>query len=174
MKIFASFVAMTFALGLSVQAADVSVKLTDVHLCCQSCVKGVQKAVAKVDGVTVTADREASTVTLTGPDNATVQKGLDAVVAAGYFGKSSDSAFTVTAVTGAKDQKVQTLQVEGVHLCCDKCVKSVNKALDKVSGVKENTAAKGAKTFTVTGDFSDKELFDALQSAGLTGKVGQQ
>jgi hypothetical protein len=36
-----------------------------------------------------------------------------------------------------------------------------------------NTAAKGAKSFTVTGDFNDKQVFDALQKAGLTGKVGQ-
>ena len=174
MKILAAFVAMTLALGLSGRAADVSVKLTDVHLCCQSCVKGVQKAVAKVDGVTASADREAGTVTLTGPDTATVQKGVDAVVAAGYFGKSSDPGITVTAATGAKDQKVQTLQVEGVHLCCDKCVKSVNKAVESVSGVKGTTAAKGAKSFTVTGDFSDKEVFDALQKAGLTGQVSQR
>jgi copper chaperone CopZ len=173
MKIFAAFVAMTLALGLSVQAADVTVKLTDVHLCCQNCVKGAQKAVVKVEGLTIAADREAGTVTLTGPDNATVQKGVDALVAAGYFGKSSDSAFTVTSVTHAKDQKVQTLDVEGVHLCCDKCVKAVNKAVEAVPGVKGTTAAKNAKTFTVTGDFTDKDVFDALQKAGLTGQISQ-
>ncbi len=144
-----------------------------MHLCCQSCVKGVQRAVGKVDGATASADREAGIVTITGPDTATVQKGVDSLVAAGYFGKSSDPAITVTSVTGAKDQKVQTLQIEGVHLCCEKCVKSVNKAVGSVPGVKGATAAKGAKSFTVTGDFSDKEVFDALQKAGITGRVSQ-
>jgi hypothetical protein len=36
-----------------------------------------------------------------------------------------------------------------------------------------NTATKGAKSFEVTGDFKDSDVFDALQKAGLTGKVGE-
>ena len=170
-NIFASAI-LGLALAFSAQAADVSVKLTDVHLCCQSCVKGVQAAVGQVPGVTASADMEEGTVSLTGPDTATVQKAVDALTSAGYFGKSSDPSIKVNAVTGAKDQKVQSLQVEGVHLCCGKCVKSVNAALSSVPGVTGNTAAKGAKSFTVTGDFNDKEVFDALQKAGLTGKAG--
>ena len=168
-KLFASAV-LGLALAVSVQAADVSVKLTDVHLCCQSCVKGVQAAVGQVPGMTASADMEEGTVSLTGPDTATVQKAVDALTSAGYFGKSSDPSIKVNAVTGAKDQKVQSLQVEGVHLCCGKCVKSVSDALGTVPGVTGNTAAKGAKTFEVTGDFNDKAVFDALQKAGLTGQ----
>ena len=171
-NIFASLI-LTLGLLGSVRAADVSVKLTDVHLCCQSCVKGVQKAVGTVPGVTANADMEDGTVSLTGPDTATVQKAVDALTSAGYFGKSSDPSIKVNADTGAKGAKVQSLQVEGVHLCCGKCVKSVNTALGSVSGVTTNTATKGAKSFTVTGDFNDKEAFAALQNAGLTGKEGK-
>ncbi len=170
MKIIAPFIALAFA--ISVHAADVTAKLSDVHLCCQSCVKGAEKAVSKVDGVTVSCDKDAGTVALTGPDTATVQKGIDALVGAGYYGKCSDAGFTVASTTDAKDQKVQTLGVQGVHLCCDKCVKAVNKAIEGVDGVKATTAAKKVKTFTVTGDFNDKQVFEALQKAGLTGKVG--
>jgi copper chaperone CopZ len=161
------------ALAFSARAADVSVKLTDVHICCQNCIKGVQKAVGTVPGVTAEADMDEGTVSLVGPDTATVQKAVDALTAAGYFGKSSDPNIKVNAETGAKGQMVQSLQVEGVHLCCGKCVKSVNAALSSVTGVTTNTAAKGARSFTVTGNFNDKEVFDALQKAGLTGKVGQ-
>ncbi|HTY86837.1 MAG TPA: cation transporter [Candidatus Acidoferrum sp.] len=171
-KLFA-FAIVTSALAWSVQAADVSVKLTDVHLCCQSCVKGVQKAVGQVPGVTATADMDEGTVSLTGPDTAAVQKAVDALTGAGYFGKSSDPAIKVSTDTGTKDQKVQSLQVEGVHLCCGKCVKAVNEALASVSGVTTNTAAKGVKSFTVSGDFNEQEVFAALQKAGLTGKVGK-
>jgi len=57
-----------------------------------------------------------------------------------------------------------------VHLCCGKCVKALNAALGTVPGVTGNTAAKGVKTFEVTGDFNDKEVFVALQKAGLTGQ----
>ena len=76
-------VALAFAMIGSLNAADVSVKLTGVHLCCQNCVKGVEAAVGKVEGVTASSDRDAATVTLTGPDKAVVQKAADALFAAG-------------------------------------------------------------------------------------------
>lgn len=165
-----TFAALILALTLTARAADVTVTLTDVHLCCQSCVKGVARAVADVAGLTAKADEDAGTVTLTGPDTATVQKGADALVAAGFFGKSSDAAIKINADTGAKNQTVSAIKIEGLHLCCGKCVKAVKAALDTVPGVTGNTAAKGAKSFEVTGNFNDKDVFDALQKAGLTGQ----
>lgn len=165
-----TFAAFILALTLTARAADVTVTLTDVHLCCQSCVKGVARAVADVAGLTAKADEDAGTVTLTGPDTATVQKGADALVAAGFFGKSSDAAIKINADTGAKNQTVSSIKIEGLHLCCGKCVKAVKAALDTVPGVTGNTAAKGAKSFEVTGNFNDKDVFDALQKAGLTGQ----
>jgi|SRR5665213_262132 len=162
--------AIVLALALAARAADVTVTVTDVHICCQSCVKGVAKAVADVAGLTAKADEDAGTVTLTGPDTATVQKGADALVAAGFFGKCSDATIKINTDTGAKNQKVQSMKIEGLHLCCGKCVKAVNEALATVPGVTGNTAAKGAKTFEVTGDFNDKDVFDALQKTGFTGQ----
>src|SRR5262245_43889720 len=93
------------AFGLSASAAELSVKLSDVHLCCQSSVKAVQAAVAGVSGVTAAADKDAGTVTLTGPDKATVQKAADSLVAAGYFGKSSDASIQMRPHSGATGQK---------------------------------------------------------------------
>lgn len=168
-RIYTSMV-LALVLAGSAGAADVSVTITDVHLCCQSCVKGAAKAVADIPNLTAKADQDAETVTLTGPDTATVQKGADALVAAGFFGKSSDPAIKLNAETGAKNQKTQAIKIEGVHLCCGKCVKAVGEALATVPGVTGNTAAKGAKSFEVTGDFNDKDVFDALQKAGLTGQ----
>jgi copper chaperone CopZ len=136
-------------------------------------VTGVDKALTDVKGVTAKADRTAKTVVLTAADAATVQKAADALVAAGYFGKSDNPAIKIKSDTGAKGQKAQSLKIEGVHLCCDKCVSSVDEAVKKVAGVKEQDAKKNAKTFTVTGDFNDKELFEALNKAGLTGKISK-
>ena len=65
---------------------------------------------------------------------------------------------------------VQSIKIENVHLCCGKCVKAVNEVLATVPGVTGNTAAKGATSFEVTGNFNDKAVFDALQKAGLTGQ----
>jgi len=114
-----------------------------------------------------------SKATLTGSDKAAVQKAADALVAAGYFGKSSNSEIKLAADAGAKGKKVQTLKLEGVHLCCGKCVSTVDEAVKSVAGVKGHTAKKNAESFEVTGDFNDKEVVDALQKAGLTGKVAQ-
>ena len=160
-------------LNIAARAEEVSVKISEVHLCCKNCVTGVETAVAKVPGAKAEADQEAGTVTLTGPDKATVQKAATALLKAGYFGKSADPDIKLDARTGAKDQKVQTLKIEGVHLCCAKCVKAVDHAVKGVAGVKEQTAVKGAKSFEVTGDFNEQEVFAALQKEGLTGKVAK-
>jgi copper chaperone CopZ len=167
MKNLVLALATVLSLGLAANAATVTI--TDVHICCGGCVKGVAKAEADVPGITAVADEDAGTVVLTGPDVATLQKGADALVAAGYFGKSSDPAITIDADTGAKNQKVQSITIEHLHLCCGKCVSAVNEALSGVPGVTGNTAKKGADSFEVTGHFNDQDVFAALQKAGLTG-----
>ena len=153
-------------------SAETTVKLSNVHLCCKSCVTGVEKAVGKAKGVTATVDKDAGTVSLTGADKGAVQGGVDALVAAGYFGKSDSPEVAPKDTSGAKDGKVTSLKVDDVHLCCGKCVTAVQKAIEKVKGVTGNTAEKGVKSFEVKGDFSPKEVFGALQAAGLTGKAG--
>ena len=171
MKLFITSIITAFALVLSARADDVTAKISNVHLCCDKCVKGVDTALTSVPGVKATCDKDASTVQLTGADKATVQKAADALVAAGYFGTSDD--VKLEAATGAKGEKVQTLKVSGVHLCCAKCVKAVDKAIKSVPGVTGQTATKGAESFDVTGDFNDQEVFAALQKAGLTGKAAK-
>jgi copper chaperone CopZ len=113
-KFFFTVVAI-LALAAFAQAES-TVKLSGVHLCCKSCVKGVDKAVGTVSGATAASDMEASTVTITAPDAATAQKAVDALTSAGYFGKSEDPAIKVDDSTGAKDAKVSSLTISGVHL----------------------------------------------------------
>ncbi len=165
-----AFSVATLTVAIVAQADEV--KLSGVHLCCGSCVKGVEKVAAKVSGASVAVDKDAGTVTISSSTKAAIQQTVDALVAAGYYGKSSDSSIKL-AGSHATDGKVQSLKVEGVHLCCGKCVTAVQNALGKVSGVKGNTAEKNVKTFEVTGDFSAKAVFDALNEAGLTGKVAK-
>ncbi len=165
---FATTLLATFALSAS---AESTVKLSEVHLCCASCVKGADKAVSSVTGATSVTDKDGRTVTIKAADTATVQKAVEALVAAGYFGTSSDTEIKVKAKSGAKKPNVQSLKLTGVHLCCGKCVTAVNDSISKVAGVKANTATKGAESFEVTGDFSPKEVIKALNKAGLTGKI---
>ncbi|NBV21060.1 MAG: hypothetical protein EBS05_03945 [Proteobacteria bacterium] len=170
MKLRLALSLFTLTAALAVQADEI--KLSGVHLCCGSCVKGVEKAAAKVGGASVTVDKDAGTVTISASKKETIQETVNALVHAGYYGKSSDGSIKL-ADSGAKDAKVASLKVEGVHLCCGKCVTAVQNALSKVPGVKGNTAEKNAKTFEVTGDFSAKAVFSALQDAGLTGSVAK-
>jgi mercuric ion binding protein len=170
--LIATFVA-AFALTLAAQADAVSTKITDTHVCCGGCVKAVAAIIATVPGATGAASDDDSTISISGPDAATVQKVADALVAAGFYGKSSNPDIKIVSDTGATGAKVQSLKIEDVHVCCGHCVKAINEALSGVPGVTGNTAAKGATSYTVTGDFTDKDVFDALQKAGLTGKVAK-
>ena len=173
MKITLASLLTLFAFVAAVQAEDVTVKLTDVHMCCDECVHQANKAVANVKGVTAVPDKETDEITLTGPDTATVQKAVDALVTGGFFGKSSDPRIAVIADTGARNEKVQTLKVEGVHLCCGECASAVGRAVKKTSGATGHTAKKNAKSFEVTGDFNQQEFFDALHDKGLNGHVAK-
>jgi periplasmic mercuric ion binding protein len=170
-SLFLSVIAV-FALA-TVSQADVTVKISNVHLCCGKCVKGAEKAVGTVDGAKANIDKDARTIEVTAPDTATAQKVADALVKAGFFGESGDSSIKIDASTGAKGTKVQSLTIKGVHLCCPKCVKAVHETVTAVPGVTGETAQKDAESFTVTGDFNDADVMTALQKAGLTGKVGE-
>jgi copper chaperone CopZ len=170
--LFAS-IAAALALTLAARADDVSAKITDTHICCGSCVKAVAKIIATVPGVTGSADEDDSSISLSAPDTATVQKAVDALVTAGFYGKSSNPDIKIVSDTGATGAKVQTLKIENAHVCCGKCVKAINDALGDVPGVTGNTVTKGASTFTVTGNFTDKDVTDALQKIGLTGKIAK-
>ncbi len=175
MRMKSALLALVAALTLAplARAADVTVTITNVHLCCDKCVKGANKAVTSVEGATCVADKTASTVAITAADTATVQKATDALIKAGFYGDSCDASVKISSETGAKGEKVQTLKVDGVHICCPKCVKAVKAALADVPGVTGNTVTKGEASFTVTGDFKDSDVFAALQKAGLTGTVGK-
>jgi copper chaperone CopZ len=152
--------------------APYTLTLSGVHMCCGNCVKGAAAAVKDLTGVTAVGDTKTGTVAISAPDKATAQKAVDALTGAGYFGKSSTADIKVSADTGATATKVSSLEISNLHLCCGKCVTAVNGILGKVAGVTANDAKANAKSFTVTGDFSPKDVMDALQAGGLTGKAG--
>lgn len=164
--------AFAFFSALLIAQAD-EVKLAEVHLCCGGCVKGAEKAVAKIGGATATVDKDAGTVTIAAASKLILQQAVASLQAAGYYGKSSDATLQPAATARIPDGKVQKLKIEGVHLCCGKCLTAVQKAVGRVAGVKANTAEKNAATFEVTGDFSAKDVFAELNKSGLSGKVAK-
>lgn len=169
-SVFVILFAVAVAFAASARA-ETTVKLTNVHLCCKSCCTGVEKAAAAVEGAKVACDKETGTVCITAAGAEVAQKAVDAIVAGGFFGQSSDPAIKVSSVSGAPEGKVKSATVSGVHLCCAKCAKAANGAAMTVAGVQNSNAEKGSESFTVAGDFSAKELAAALEKAGLSGKI---
>lgn len=150
--------------------AEEKVTLTDVHNCCKKCTTGLKKAVDSAPGVT--ADIKKSTVVLTGASDADLQKAVDAITAAGYTGVSDNPQVKVP-VADAPDEQVTSLTITGTHLCCNSCVKAVEKAVKSVPGVQSDTAAKGAESFKVEGNFNARTLMTALEKAGFNGTVSK-
>ena len=95
------------------QAADVTVKISNVHLCCGKCLNGVTNAVSGIDGVKATADRDTEVVEITGPDKAALQKAADALIKAGYFGESSDRRHQNRLVHGGQRRESAIIESRG-------------------------------------------------------------
>jgi mercuric ion binding protein len=151
--------------------AETKVEIGNVHLCCPGCVKAVGSALAGVEGVTGVCDQKAKTVTITAPDDATAQKGIEALAAAGYHGKLESKAVHFPRDSGATEGKVSSLTLTGIHNCCGACNKAVKAAIKKVPGVTGDTAKAKGDTFEVTGDYEATELIRALHEAGFHVKV---
>jgi periplasmic mercuric ion binding protein len=158
---------MLLALGSTslLMSAETKVTLSGVHLCCKGCVNGVTKAVEQSGGK-ATCDAKAGTVVISGVKG-TVEKALESVAKAGYYGKSDYDALSISCKGGTSDKKVKSLTLGGAHLCCGKCIKAVAKAVSATEGANTHTAKKGSKTFEVTGNFNARAFINALHDNGL-------
>ncbi len=147
---------------------ETEVTLSDVHLCCGGCRRAVEKAASGFDVEVATSG---GSVTLKGKKGSEVQKALDAIAAAGFYGVSDHDTVKIADVS-AGDSGSAKVKVSGVHLCCDSCVKAVNEALSSVSGFKEHDAENGADSFEVSGEgLKAAEVVAALRAKGLNGTV---
>lgn len=172
MKAILAVAAMVAALvGASDAQAATKVTLSDMHLCCGACVKGVQKAVDSVDGVKATIDDSEGTTVLEGDSDKAVQKAIDAIADAGYHAKSDSKELKMKDDSGAKEGKVKRLELSGLHNCCGGCNKAVQAAIESVDGVQANTAKVRETDFVVEGDFDALALVRALESAGFHTRV---
>ena len=172
MKLF-RLVAVAGALLLATSAAraDTTVELKGTHLCCGACVKAVNDTLKGIDGVTGKCDAKAKTVTITAKDDATAQKAIDALAAAGFHGETNSDKVKVPEDSGVKAGKVKTLTLTNVHNCCGACTSAIKNTLKKVEGVKGDTVKAKADTFEVTGDFDAEAVVKALNAAGFHSKV---
>lgn len=159
--------ALGAAMTTTTSASAAEATLTGVHDCCNSCKKGIDAAVT---GAGAKAKIDKSTVTVTADDEAGVKKAVAALMAAGYFGDGAPAGAAAPAAAPS-DAKAKSVTVEGVHLCCGKCVDAFNKAVKTTAGATKTDAAKNAKTVVVEGDVSPKDVLDALHKAGFNASV---
>jgi len=163
-----SLLASLFILVTGLAQAETTVTLEGVHNCCKSCTKGIVGAADGLKDVTITA--EGKTVTITAKSKTNAKKAVEAMMDAGYYGKSSEETSSTTSAPKA-DKKLKDATVTGVHLCCGKCVTAMTDAVKTVPGVTEYTIENKAKSFTVKGDFSENDLLTAMNKAGFNGSI---
>jgi copper chaperone CopZ len=177
MRIPTQFTAIVLALSLAgaARAAELTAKLTGVHMCCKGCTSTLEKAVSKVKGAkAVTSTKEGEMqgdVTVTAESKESLQKAIDAIAAAGFHGKldNKDVKFKTAKLDkeARGDNKVQKLELAGIHNCCPACTKAIKEAVGKVNGVKNVSIEPKKDKFAVEGDFSARKVLTALNKAGF-------
>jgi periplasmic mercuric ion binding protein len=147
-------------------SAEEKVTLSDMHVCCPSCVKAIQTAAATVPGLKCTASQDDYTATLSADNLDTLQKGVDALVKAGFCGTPDNKNIKIADVK-APEGKVTKLEIAHVHNCCGKCTAALKDALSDVKGITSNTLEPKKTSFVLEGDFAAGDVVKALVKAGF-------
>ena len=153
--------------------SEIKVKLMGVHLCCQGCTNAADAALMSVEGVHSRCDMENGTVTFTARDDSAARNALAALAAAGFYGSTDNQNLAMKPVGTLPPGKVKSVQMSGIHNCCDLCCNAIQEAINTVEGVTGDTAKPGETTFVVTGDFKAASLIKALNAAGFSAQVEQ-
>lgn len=155
--------------------AETTVTMTGVHNCCGSCSKGITNAALSVSkDIVVDAPAKTTTVKITAKKKTDAKKAVEAIIAAGYFGKveGEESESKSAAKPAAKPEaKMTKATVSGVHLCCQKCADAASNAVKTVAGITKSDIVSKATSFTVEGEFTKTELTAALNAAGFAGDI---
>jgi copper chaperone CopZ len=149
---------------------ETKVEVKGVHICCGACEKAIGKILGDA-GVKGTCSKDSKTVSITADDAKAAQKALDGLAAAGFHGDTGNKDLAIKDDSGAKEGKVASAKVSGIHNCCGACCKAIKEVLKKVDGVKEEDVKPKEGSFTVKGDFDAAKMVKALNDAGLHCKV---
>ncbi|MGE0374579.1 MAG: heavy-metal-associated domain-containing protein, partial [Planctomycetaceae bacterium] len=130
-------------LGLSVclvsaPAFGDEMTVKDVHLCCGACVKAVEKALGKADGVSeLKIDKDAGTVVFQVDDRKMARAAMRRLANAGFAGEATlgGKKVALPKIKVEEGTTSNSLEITDVHLCCGGCVTAVQDALKEVKGV---------------------------------------
>ena len=168
LNIFLVFSAM--AMLSSAASAETIVTISETHLCCGQCLRAVEATLKDMAGVTHKSSQEAKTIELTAESDAAAQKAIDALAAAGFYGKLSSDKVKYKPVA-ASDAAVEKLEVSGVHNCCGACTMAIKKAVSSVSGVTGTNVKNKDTAFAIEGKFKPADVVKALLDAGFYAEV---
>ena len=146
--------------------AETKVTISGTHLCCGQCLKAVETTLKDIKGVTHKSSQEAKTIELTAENDEAAQKAVNALAAAGFYGKTDNGKVKYAPVDAAATT-VERLEVSGVHNCCGACTTAIKKAIGTVEGVMANTVKPREEAFVVEGKFKPTDLVKALLDAGF-------
>jgi len=173
-------------LGLVVIVASVvgfadkttGVTIKGVHLCCSSCSSGAESALQDLKGISkIGVDRNTKLISFDAESKEDATNALKALANDGFYGTAALGKEELKwPDSGAKKgQKVPTVVIEGVHLCCGACVTGVKEALENVPGATEIDVDRNAERVTVKGKEMDEvAVIAALNKGGFFGKIPRE
>lgn len=147
--------------------AEVTVTISQMHLCCGACVKGVEASIEKVEGATVKVDQDAGSAVVTATDRKTARRACGAIARAGFHGQTDNDKLRIPDNSGVKKGMIERLELVGIHNCCGGCNKAIKAAIATVDGVEADTAKAKSKTLVVEGKFDGQAIVAALNKAGF-------
>ncbi|MDB5385160.1 MAG: putative metal-binding protein [Planctomycetaceae bacterium] len=151
------------------------VTIKGVHLCCGSCSSGAQAALQDVKGIAkIGIDRNTKLISFDADSKDAANAALKALAEDGFYGTATFGKEELKwPDSGAKKgEKVPTIVIEGVHLCCGSCVTGVKEALEKVAGASEIDVDRNAEKVTLKGKEMDEvAVIAALNKGGFFGTI---
>jgi len=143
------------------EEGPVKVTMEGMHLCCGGCRKAAT-AETEFGGVELTLEDDVLIIMAESPKKA--QWAVGTMYERGFSGKTN---YDIDTPRLGSIAKVSSMNFGNVHLCCGKCVSSVEEVLAGVEGVEDYTVEKGAKSFSVKGDFVPAEVVSSLREVGM-------
>lgn len=165
-----SIVAIVCGLATGTLVAG-EVTVSNVHLCCGSCVSAVDEALSDVKGVSdVGSDQNTKLIRFTAKDDKAAQAGIAALAKHGFFGSAKHAGkkleFPPTGVK--KGDKANQIVLHNVHLCCGACVTGAKKSLESVAGLSAIEVDRAGGKITLRGGGIDTaKALDALNAGGF-------
>lgn len=152
-----------------VPAAAATIELDIDGMTCASCVSRVEKALAKVPGVTrASVNLATERATVDASAGVSASQLADAVKQAGYGATPTALDTDVPAAAPPLPTAPASIELDIEGMTCASCVSRVEKALAKVPGVTRASVKLATERATVDGsnDVSAAQLADAVKQAG--------